>query len=183
MVAPLMLSLVLAAPWARATPPATNPGSDPPVRLWLSSDGRYLPGDRARVDVQSAEDGYLLVLRAEEDGWVRVVYPVDPADDNFIRAGKRIEIRSRGDREAFAVSRRGGSGSVLAALSSRPFTFDRFVRGDHWDYRVFDSLRADSDPEATLLGIAQQMVGDGHFDYDATGYTVYDERGGYSPWH
>ncbi len=175
-----LLSLALAASVTPAAPPRMASGpSDPPVRLSLNSDGHYRPGARARVNVRSEEDGYLLVLRTDVDGWVRVLYPADPFDDDFVRGGREIEIRDRGDREAFAVSRHDGSGVVLAVFSSTALDFKPFVRNDHWDYRVLDSLRSESDPEAALLSIADGMAGGTHFDYDVATYTVSDGHDNY----
>src|SRR5437762_5028753 len=49
---------------------------DPPVRVWFNSDGHYEFGDRAKVYAQTAEDGYLVVLRADAQGHVRVLFPI-----------------------------------------------------------------------------------------------------------
>lgn len=145
---------------------------DPPVRISLSSSGYYYQGDRAKVRVRVADDGYLLVLRADADGRVRVLYPLDPGDDDFVRGGKEFELRGRGDRESFYVDDVRGNGTVLAARSSSPFRFDQFVRGDHWDYRVLTSDRIHDDPEAGLLDIVDQMADSTHYDYDVVNYTV-----------
>jgi len=170
---PFIVSLLLSASFAPAISTAqTQTRSDPPVRLTLSSNGDYRPGDRASVRLKIREDGYLVVLRTDVDGWVRVLYPADPADDNFVRGGEEYVVRDHGKEETFMVSRRDGSGVVLAAFSSRPFEFRQFVRGDHWDYRALDSLRSEGDHEAALVEIAQAMAGGGDFDYDVTTYSV-----------
>src|SRR5205814_2699019 len=82
--------------------------------------------------------------------------------------------RGRGDRDAFFVDERDGTGVVLVAAAKSPFKFDEFVRGDHWDYRVLASDQAGSDPEAALLDLVRRMAGDQHFDYDVVTYTVGD---------
>ncbi|NNG15936.1 MAG: DUF4384 domain-containing protein, partial [Gemmatimonadales bacterium] len=61
---------------------------DPPIRVSLNKDGHYVRGDNARVEVRADRDGYLLVLHADPEGRVRVLLPIDPNDDNFVRAGK-----------------------------------------------------------------------------------------------
>jgi hypothetical protein len=144
---------------------------DPPVRVWLNQDD-YQRGDRAKVYVRAQQDGYLVVLRADADGRVRVLYPLDPGDDNFVRGDNELEIRGRGDREAFPLDENSGSGAVLAAISRDPFRFDRYVRGDHWDYRVLTELRVSDDREAGLLDVVRQMAGTAHFDYDVATYAV-----------
>ena len=149
---------------------------DPPIRISLNSDGYYVRGDRAKVHIEVAEDGYVLVLRADADGRVRVLFPLDPGDDAFVRGGREFEVRGRGDREAFAVDDRDGSGTVLAAHSAEPFHFDRFVRGDHWDYRVLAGDRVREDPEAGLLDLVTEIAGSARYDYDVVRYTVADSR-------
>ena len=171
MILPLLLSLVVSRT------------DDPPVKVWLNHDNYFQRGDKARVNVRLADDGYLLVLRADAEGRVRVLFPLDPSNDNFVRGHETIEVRGRGDREAFFVDDREGSGLVLAARSSTPFKFDEFVRGDHWDYRVLDARQAGDDKEAALLDMVQRMTPDGHFDYDAVTYVVTSARAYYDSYY
>src|SRR3989449_4494487 len=100
MMLPLLLSLVVSVT------------DDPPVKVWLNHDNYFQRGDNARVNVRLADDGYLLVLRADAEGRVRVLFPLDPSNDNFARGHETIEVRGRGDREAFFVDDREGSGLV-----------------------------------------------------------------------
>ncbi|PYP73315.1 MAG: hypothetical protein DMD41_06190, partial [Gemmatimonadetes bacterium] len=163
----MMLSLMLAFGLAAKA-------GDPPVQVWLNHND-YARGDRAKVYARTQQDGYLVVLRADADGRVRVLFPLDPGDDNFVRGDNELEIRGRGDREAFPVDENPGTGAVLAAVSHDPFKFDQYVRGDHWDYRVLGQQRVSDDPEAGLLDVVRQMAGGGgaaHFDYDVATYTV-----------
>jgi len=181
MVLALMVSLVTAAPSGAAATALRS--DDPPVKVWLNQDNYFVQGDRARVNVKVAEDGYLVVLRADADGRIRVLFPLDPSDDPFVRGGSKIEVRGRGDREAFYVDDREGTGVVLAARSVQPFKVDAFVRGDHWDYRVLSAREAGEDKEQLLLDVVQRMLPDGHFDYDVVSYTVESPNsysGGYS---
>src|SRR6266550_2228805 len=149
MMLPLLLSLVLSAT------------DDPPVKVWLNHDNYFERGDKARVNLRLADDGYVLVLRADADG----------------------RVRGRGDREAFFVDDREGSGLVLVARSTTPFKFDEFVRGDHWDYRVLDARQAGDDKEAALLDMAQRMTTEGRFDYDAVTYVVTSARAYYDSYY
>jgi uncharacterized protein DUF4384 len=166
------LAFIVASSDSTAAPRAVVRSPDVAVRVTLSSDGDYNQGDRAKVRVRLADDGYLVVLRADVDGRVRVLFPLDPGDDDFVRGGKDYELRGRGDRETFAVDDRDGTGTVLAARSESPFHYDRFVRGDHWDYRVLASDRVRDDPEAGLLDLVTEMADSTHFDYDVATYTV-----------
>src|SRR6266516_614929 len=153
-----------------------------PVTVQLNHD-QFTSGDRARVYVQSAQDGYLVVLNADPDGRIRVLFPLDPRDDDFIRGGKRFEVRGRADRDAFQIESDEGSGTVLAAVAKDPFTFDSFARNDHWDFRALGgpSISVRDDPLAKLVDIVQRMAGDssGRFDYDAATYVVNGSRVAY----
>ena len=164
MLLPLAVALVLTTPAVSA--------DDPPVQVWIDPNRSLVQGDRVRVHVRTAQDAYVVVLRVDGAGRVRVLFPLDPGEDDFVRGGRNVEVRSRSDREAFFVDEQNGTGVVLAAAAKSPFTFDAFVRGDHWDYRVLASDQARNDPEAALLEIVQRMAGDQHFDYDAVSYTV-----------
>src|SRR5437870_8589044 len=167
----LPLLLLLAAPIPSPAARTAAHSDDPPVKVWLDQNN-YRRGDKAHVNVELGEDGYLVVLRADADHRVRVLFPLDPGDDAFVRGGETREIRGRGDREAFSIDEREGAGLVLAARSVTPFKFDGFVRGDHWDYRVLTAREAGDDKEQALLDIVQRMSPDGHFDYDVAQYSV-----------
>src|SRR5690349_11000038 len=140
MMLALLVTLV-GSPAPKAAVAAVR-SDDPPVKVWLNNDNNFRRGDKARVNVRLAEDGYVVVLRADADGRVRVLFPLDPTDDDFVRGHETIEVRGRGDREAFYVDDRQGSGIVFVARAVAPFKFDEFVRGDHWDYRVLDARDA-----------------------------------------
>lgn len=170
------LSTAVAAPARAGDPP-------PPIRLKLS-DEVVAPGQRVRISVKVASDGFLLVLRADAHGRVRVLFPLDPSDTGVVRAGKEYDIRGRGERDGFMVDDRDGSGIVLAAVSKTPFTFQEFTRGVHWDYRALAARDSSADPEAALLDVVDRMAA-GDYDYDQASYTVsgraYDRRN--AVWH
>ncbi len=159
MILPLLLSLV--GPLQ----------AEPPVRISLNHE-QFTRGDRARVNVETAQDGHLVVLHADPEGRVRVLFPLDPTDDDFVRGGKRREIRARSDRDAFFVDAADGAGTVLAVLSPDPLTYDAFVLNDHWDYRALGATELRDDPLAGLLDIARRMSGETRFEYDAATYVV-----------
>jgi len=115
-------------------------------------------------------------LHADAEGRIRVLFPLDPTDDSFIRGGKKLEVRGRADRDAFQVEPNDGSGTVIAAVSPDAFKFDDFVRNDHWDFRALGSPSGAvrDDPLARMLDILQKISGDsaGRFDYDYATYVV-----------
>lgn len=173
----LALALLIPAP----TPPAFTPGpTDPPIKIKLSDDA-VMPGERIKVRIKTAESGYLLVLRLDGAGRVRVLYPVDPEDSQSVSGGREFELKGRGGREAFTVDEREGRGTIFAAVASQPFQFDDFARGGHWDYRA---LSADSttDDEARLLDLADRMA-TGHYEYDLVTYQVWSNNAADSHTH
>lgn len=167
--------------------PAPRQPDDPPIRVRLSEE-TYAHGDRAKVKVRAAADGYLLVLRVDGDGRVRVLYPLSPEDEGRITGGKDFEVRSRGDREAFVINENSGTGAVLAAWSVEPFKFEGFSRNGHWDYRALAQEKLSGDLESGLLDLVDRMS-DGEYDYDVAPYSVDEPRyirhytgGWYDPW-
>jgi hypothetical protein len=170
MISALLLPLLIAAPADSAVAP---PHDDPPIRLWINNDRRFLPGDRAKVQVRTSHDGYVIVLHVDPEGRLRVLFPLDPDRDNFVRGGKKYEIRGRGGRESFEVDNTTGKGTVYAAVSRDPFRFDGFVMGDHWDYKALAPSRLPDDPEPELNELVRRMA-QGDFDYDLLTYYVSD---------
>src|SRR2546427_34719 len=63
----MVMSLLLLYSMGASAAPATtrSVAPDPPVRVWFNSDGNYQYGDRAKVYAKAAEDGNLVVLRAD----------------------------------------------------------------------------------------------------------------------
>jgi hypothetical protein len=175
-----MSLLLLAGYGLTAAPAASAPAAqDPPIRVWFSSDGNYAVGDRAKVYAKARKDGYLVVLRADPDGRVRVLFPLDPRDDQRITGGKKYELKSRAGREAFIAYDTTGHGTVIAAVARSPFRFDQVMADGRWDLRALSAGVSD-DPEAGLMDLVRRMrASDDPFEYDVETYVVsqqYDRR-------
>ncbi len=134
-----MRSLVLIALAFAAAPAESNPllartfQDNPPVQIWLNKSENIDYGEAVRVYVRSQYDGHIVVLHADPEGRVRVLYPVDPVTDDFIRGGRAYEIRNRQDDEAFRATDQSGLGVIYVAYSQDPFRYANFARDDHWD--------------------------------------------------
>ena len=172
MITALLLPLLFSGTPAQ---PAAATGDDPPIRLWISNDRRFLSGDRAKVQARTEYDGYLILLHVDPEGRLRVLFPLDPDKDNFVRGDKKYEVRGRGGREAFEADAT-GRGTVYAGVSRDPFRFDGFTLGDHWDYQALAPARLREDPEQELNELVQRMV-QGSFDYDLLNYDVVGRSG------
>jgi hypothetical protein len=174
----MLISLLLLASYGPTAAPAAvhAAGDDPPVRVWFNSDGNYAYGDRAKVYAKSAEDGYVIVLRSDAAGRVRVLFPLDPQDDQRVTGGKKYELKSRGGREAFIADDTSGHGTVLAAISQSPFRVDEFARSGHWGIQALSDQQVRDDPESGLLKLAQRMKPAGEpFVYDVATYVVSEQ--------
>lgn len=175
----MLLALLLAL-----APAVTQSDGPAPITVKLNHE-QFSRGDHARVYVQTAQDGYLVVLHADPEGRVRVLFPRDPTDDAFVRGGKRQEIRGRSDRDAFLVDGDDddGAGTVLAAVSNDPFVYDGFVLNGHWDYRSLGQGSVKDDPLAGLLDIVRRMSGEKRFEYDAATYVISNQIARYGYGH
>ncbi|HEU4801330.1 MAG TPA: DUF4384 domain-containing protein [Gemmatimonadales bacterium] len=159
---------------ALLAPSPSSAVQDPAVRITLNEAGRYERGDYAKVKVRVEDDGYLVVLHADPDGRVRVLYPIDPDDDTWVRGRRSYELRDRGgDDRLFMVEDESGRGVVLAAVSRDPFRFGEFSLNRHWDFDALNARDARGDEEAVLTGIASRMA-QGGYDYDLATYIVND---------
>ena len=158
----LLAALGLTAPAASAT--ATQ---DSPIRVWFNSDGNYAKGDRAKVYAKAEQDGYLVVLRADAEGRVRVLFPLDPRDEQRVTGGKKYELKNRAGREAFIADDTAGHGTVIAAVASSPFQFTGLTEDGRWDLRALAAGDVAADPEAALLDLVRRMrPSDDRFQYD-----------------
>lgn len=166
MLLPLLLSLApLVAPLQ----------DDPAVSVRLNHE-QFQVGDHGRIYFKTDRDGYVAVLHADPQGRVRVLFPIDPTEDNFVRGGRQVELRGRSDRDALQIDA-SGTGTVLAIYSADAFAFDELTRNGHWDFATLggpdESVK--SDPLAGLLEIANNMARDHQFDYDVATYAVADQ--------
>ncbi len=168
----LLTSLTLTSPNPTAGAGLGALAADPPVQVWLNKNGWVQKGDRVKVYVRTDLDGYVVVLHAEPDGRIRVLFPVDPGDDYYLRSGHEYEIRGRADREAFRVYEPSGTGVVYAAFSRDPFRFTEFVRGDHWDYQLPDAWIVEQEPDADLTAIVHVMAAGASFQFDHIRYDI-----------
>lgn len=145
--------------------------ADPAVRLWINNNRRFRPGEPARVQVETGASGYLLVLQYDPEGDVRVLFPLVPADDGFVEADRRFEVREDDHDQSF-VANSTGTGLIYAAISADPFRFDGFVVAGSWDHDAIRIARESRDPEADLTELVQRMSSSRGFDYDVLDYVV-----------
>src|SRR5437899_10397560 len=124
---PPLVAVLLQVQTSAMAPPAGKP-----VHVGLGLSGPLLRGQPVRVYVETATDGYLVVLHRRTDGRIEVLFPSSPTADPYVRSGT-YEIKSAGDRESFVVAEPDGTGLVLAALSPGAYRFHDFERAASWN--------------------------------------------------
>lgn len=138
----------------------------PHIELWANSDAVYQRGDRVHVYFRTDQDAYITVFRIDTDGRVRVVFPLDPWEDNFARGGHKYEVAARNDDYAFRVDDYPGEGYLFAIASADPFDYATYVRGDHWDYRAIASGgRVTGDPYVAFGDLVSAIIPANYVDY------------------
>jgi hypothetical protein len=145
----------------------------PKVELWTNrGDATYSRGDAVHVNVRSDQDGYVTILRVDTDGRIRVLFPRDPWEDNFVRGGREFELLGNSADDAFRVDDYPGVGYLFAIVSPEPFVYDPIENADHWDYRAIADVRGD--PYVALTDLAGRIVpsGESDWDYDVVPYYV-----------
>src|SRR2546426_1546696 len=91
---PPLVAVLLQVQTSAMAPPAGKP-----VHVWLGSSGPLLRGQPVRVYVETAADGYLVVLHRRSDGRIEVLFPSNPTADLYVRSGT-YEIKSAGDHRS-----------------------------------------------------------------------------------
>jgi hypothetical protein len=145
------------------------------VSVWTDrGDDPYQTGRSARVYVRADRDAYVTILRVDTDGQIRVLFPRDPWEDNFVRGGREFEVQDTREDDAFYVDDYPGVGYIFAVASPDPFDYNAITSGDHWDYRVVSDGRVRGDPYVALTDLAQRIVpeNDNDWDYDLVPYYV-----------
>jgi uncharacterized protein DUF4384 len=143
------------------------------VSVWMDRSSPYTRGDRARVYIQADRDAYLTVLRIDTDGRVRVLFPQDPWDDNYVPGGRTFEVEDRDGGRAFRVDDAPGAGYVFAIAADDKFDYSSVLtQRDHWDYRAIADGQVRGDPYVAVTELAERIVPAGDYDYDLAQYDV-----------
>jgi hypothetical protein len=147
----------------------------PRVQVWTDrGEDPYASGQAVRVHFRTEQDAYVTIIRIDTDGRVRVLFPREPWEDNFVRGARDYEVQGHSDRDAFSIDDYPGVGYIFAIAAADPFSYDGLERNDHWDYRVIANGRVHGDPYVAVTDLAQRMVPDGYsaWDYDLVSYYV-----------
>jgi hypothetical protein len=162
--------LLLALPEAaRAQELGAVGESYPSMSVRIPDRDVYHRRDPIPVSFQSDRDGYVTVLRVDTDGRVRILFPADPYDDNFVRGGREYRVPNPYGYDvehAFAVDDYPGVGYVFAVVSLDAFDYRPYMRNAHWDYRTLGiDGRITGDPYVALSEIVEYMLPPGYVTY------------------
>jgi hypothetical protein len=144
-----------------------------------TSDEIVSRGDRMRVWFSTARNAYVSVFRIDTDGRVRMLYPERPWHNNYVQAGRMLEVRNPACDEAncaFVIDDYPGQGYIFAIASLSPFDFDAYSNGDYWDYSsIAHRGRLTGDPFLALSRLMERVVSrsvDIESSYDVYEYHV-----------
>jgi hypothetical protein len=160
---------------ASGAPRAADASHRPRVTVWTSrGDDPYARGEGVRVFIRADQDAYVTLLRVDTDGRVRVLFPREPWEDNFVRGAREIEVQGYESRDVFQIDDNPGVGYLFAVAAGDPFVYDAIASGDHWDYRVIADGGVRGDPYVALTTLAQRIVPADYsdWDYDIVPYYV-----------
>ncbi|HEV7992623.1 MAG TPA: hypothetical protein VGP25_12415 [Gemmatimonadaceae bacterium] len=146
--------------------------------------------------VRVSQDAYVLVVAADLDGRIRVIYPESPDESGFVSASAPHKLSkffagfgalgsSRFGRSAFSVqpvSRYAQRGALVAIASERPLQLAKITdaNGD-WDEAALERLVYGRSPQSAgyALGSELSLAGQG-FDTDFSGLTLWGTPSLYS---
>ncbi len=162
---------------ARGTLPHAAEAAPPGIRLWTSHGEVYRRGERVRIFFRTEQDAYVTIFRTDTDGRVRVLFPREPWEQNYVRGGYTYDVPNYGEHDAFVVDDDPGVGYVFGVASADPYQYDAFENADHWDLaQVSDYGRIHGDPYQSMEDLVQRMIPPGYADYDTHLLPYYVER-------
>ena len=151
----------------------------PQIALRITDRDVFARRDPVEAAFRADRDGYVTVLRIDTDGRVRVLFPADPADENFVAGGREVRVPNVYGYDVdhvFAIDDYPGIGYIFAVVSLQPFDYRPYARNRHWDYeRVgFAGRRITGDPYVAVTEIVEPMLppGYGAYGFDVVPYYV-----------
>ena len=148
----------------------------PRIEVWSNhGDAVYSRGQGVRIYIRTDQDAFVTLFRIDTDGRVRVLFPRDPWEDNFVRGGRDFEIMgSDNHRTTFYIDDYAGVGYLFGIAAADPFDYTAIESGSHWDYRTIADGRVRGDPYVALTEIAERIVPENYadWDYDIVPYYV-----------
>ncbi|MDQ6830754.1 MAG: DUF4384 domain-containing protein [Gemmatimonadota bacterium] len=148
----------------------------PNVRIWMDGDRVLRRGERSRAYFRADEDAYVMIVRIDTDGQLHILYPDNPRDEGFVRAGVTYSTADRG-ADAFYADNFPGMGYVFAIASWDRFDSEALSRdGRYWDYHNAGFERIHGDPFQAMHEFTQRVLYDRRSPYSLDYAEYYVER-------
>src|SRR5260370_7218253 len=117
-------------------------GYRPRVQVWKDrGEDPYASGQGVRVHFRAEQDAYVTIIRIDTDGRVRVLFPREPWEDNFVRGARDYEVQGRSYRDAFYIDDYPGVGYIFAIAAADRFPYTHLKPTNHSDYPVISTVR------------------------------------------
>ncbi len=100
-----------------------RPDLDLEVYVWPDRgiDAVYHPGDPIRIFFEVTRDCYVVLYDIDTRGRLHILFPFDPWQDNFVRAGQVYELP--GDWDDFQLTVDGPPGTEYVQVIASPYLF------------------------------------------------------------
>lgn len=142
------------------------------ARVWIEGEPSYFNrGDRLNVRFSVPSDAYVAVVHIDSDGVLDFLYPRDPWDDGFVRAGRVHSISRAGSFASTTIRSRAGIGYLFLIASPIPLDYRYFAGrpGSPWDWG-YAGRNVYGDPFLAFDQLARLLVpgwhyGDYYYDY------------------
>jgi len=130
------------------------------VEVWtdVGEGSAVRPGEVVDVYVRTDRSAYIAVVDIDTRGRARLLYPVAPGDDGFVRGGRLVAIPGPYADYRLAVAGPSGTERIVALASDRPLV-----------HRWRDALETSAD-----LSVRDDRF---YGDYDARGGNAYPASG------
>ena len=101
--------------------PPTGAGDGLEVLAWVDRpDYTYASDEDVRVFVETSKDAYVTVLNVDPAGETTVLFPNRYQSDNFVAAGRTLQVPDRGSRFRIVVGGVVGTELLKVIASTRP---------------------------------------------------------------
>ncbi len=130
---------------------------------------------RAVASFHLDADAYVLVGHIDGDGVLRIVFPVEPGDDGFVRGNRDYrtpeffagftDAYTARNRQSFRYTSRpidaydGANGYAFIIASWRPMRLDQISTGGAWDTFELADDKYLNDPRPAIYELAAQLAG------------------------
>lgn len=96
------------------------------LQVWIWPDrgegATYFPGETIYMNVEASRDCFLILYNIDTRGHLRILFPYDPWDDNFVRAGEVVTFPRSWDPYSWTVDGPEGTEYVQAIASEFPIS-------------------------------------------------------------